>query len=199
LTGRTIATKQDREQVKVTVADRNRLVGVQSVSLSQIGFGSDAISYAGREKRWGEQFRSIASEELGVLQSNTKLARATERTISKQPVGDNASLVGNSRLELRIVRAEERRGGQIGADNGALASIGLVLRDEASQAIIWEGSYYYRDVALSDNLLGYGSTVSGKSSQGWVNLDEAVYTGMRAALRRLERDRLAAYSVTGGS
>jgi hypothetical protein len=191
LTGRTIAAHQERDQVKVVVADRKRLAGMHTLSLSELAFGSDAMAHSGRQKRWTEQYKAIAGEELGLELESEKLAKATDSG------SVSASHIGKGDLELRIVRAEERQGGQMGADQGAVASIGLILRDTKTKAIAWEGSYFYKDVALSDNLLGYGNTVSGKSAGGWTNLDEAVYTGIRAALKRLERDRLAAFSTRG--
>jgi hypothetical protein len=197
LTGRAVASTQERDQVKVTVVDAHRLARIGTISLATLGFGADAIEFAGREKRWSKQFRDIVSEELAMELAGSSVGNAT----ALKSVGDGLadSVQGSNpredaRLELRIVRAQERRGGQLGADHGAVASIGLVLRDAQTRAAVWEGNYFYKDVALTDNLLGYGSTVGGKSSEGWVNLDEAVYTGMRAALKRLERDRIAAFS-----
>lgn len=94
----------------------------------------------------------------------------------------------DSRLLVHVLKASERKGGVIGADEGAMIRMRMELTD--LQGIpIWAGDYYYKDQAVSDNLLDLKKRSREKPHAGWVSLRDLFSRGVKEGIINVNQRR----------
>lgn len=98
-------------------------------------------------------------------------------------------------LTTTIKEYQERRGSRLAAEEGAAVSFSMMLFGVDSAEPIWQGTYVFRDEALSDNLLRIGERmqeVKKDGRKGWWTATQLFDRGVNdlMASLRLEHSRL---------
>ena len=88
-------------------------------------------------------------------------------------------------------------GSALGSSSGATVNFQMSLYRTADAKQVWEASYYFRDQALSENLLKIGDRFEKGQGAGWRTALRVISDGFRAALRDFSAKRQAGF-IGGG-
>jgi len=157
-----------------------------------------ARSYGGRfDNSLGEivegtlQVETIAGK---AVQQRAEKIFGRNRTTHEKRIELMSALGGNALLETVITQFQDRQGSKIGSDSPAQVGIHYFLYANAREPI-WEATFHFTDVALTDNLLSVDNRFSGIDGAGWKGAPSLVEESMRQALIELELQRAGSFAI----
>jgi hypothetical protein len=110
-----------------------------------------------------------------------KLSRQSEFSQMASQVGAQSILL------MRVHRFEERRGGKLGAERGAVVSFSLELRSLApANEELWRSSFVFEDQAITDNILRIRDHFGENNQVGWRTAESSLHAGIDLALKELQ-------------
>lgn len=176
------------------------LLRVNSLLVLPVAFDSEVGSLTEGEISTLEESLVNAVNDLLRMETHTGevVKKALEResqSFSNQlrgyePLG--RSLGADTVLETRIHRIIKRVGSRVGVSQPALVDFSMSLVRSSDDQVIWQGNYFYRDQALSDNLFLIGERLrDAKENQrfGWLSADEIFARGVRETLESIAKSR----------
>lgn len=120
----------------------------------------------------------VKSQEWKITQSNT--AAALERA---RKLGQDAVLL------TRVNQYVERQGSRFGSVTPATVSFSMQLLRAADGRSVWNASYFFRDVALTEDLLRARGELARGESALWRESREVLHEGVGAAFSDLTQKR----------
>jgi hypothetical protein len=99
-------------------------------------------------------------------------------------------------LHTELLRFEERQGSAIGGEP-AVISFKMTMKTGASGVEVWSAQYFFRQEALSENLLRINERI-GKDGlgAGWRSANDVFQRGVSAALQDFSSQRERRYLVS---
>jgi hypothetical protein len=115
--------------------------------------------------------------------------RATSRNVSSAEV--------DAVLLTELLRFEERQGSAVGGEP-AVVSFRMSIQAVPSGAEVWSAQYFYRQEAVSENLLRINERVgSAGYGAGWKSAHELFKRGLTTALQDFNNQRERLFLSTG--
>lgn len=156
-------------------------------------------------RSYGERFDQSLAKAVGGLLGLETIAsteareKASQILAGKRTTHDSRielmqTLKGNAVLETVITRFQERLGSRIGSDSPAQVGVHYLLYQDGRDPI-WEATFHFTDIALTDNLLSADNRFSGLEGAGWKGAPSLVEESMRQALSNLESQRANSFTI----
>jgi hypothetical protein len=128
-----------------------------------------------------------------------KVSRADARSKDDQRVALRSSTRGDvdAVLLTELLRFEERQGSAVGGEP-AVVSFRMTMQAVPSGTEVWSAQYFYRQEALSENLLRINERVgSAGYGAGWRSAQELFKRGLSTALQDFNNQRERQFLSTG--
>lgn len=87
----------------------------------------------------------------------------------------------------------ERSGGAYGSNSPALVDMAMQIRRVSDSRVLWEGTYVYRDAALSENLLRLPQRLETDNGLSWRRADELAREAFEATAHDISKRREEAF------
>jgi hypothetical protein len=176
----------DAVQVDATVdeAARERINEIYLSEIRQgISFETKTVADLLGDER--SKVNELSHSELMLMlrDPNSKLGRMANQK------GIEALLQGS------VSQFQQRTGSAIGTDVPSKAGFSLVLRDIRTGNLIWSGSYFYADEALSSNLFNLPGRIAATGSPLWQDAFRMLRRGMNSCASALANTRQGLFMV----
>lgn len=138
--------------------------------------------------------RSLSAEEVQAI-----IMRVAHEIMTLKLVPGKAGARGTTDAILRteITQFQERNGSAFGGEP-ATVSFKMEIVDRARLEPIWEAQYFYRQEALSENLLRLGERIGpAGAGAGWVSGQVLLERGISASLEDFNRRREQQFLAQG--
>lgn len=106
----------------------------------------------------------------------------------RRGVGDFDSV-----LVVTLKRLKEREGSRVGSESGAELGLSFQLFDSGLTNLIWEGTYFQKQVALTENLFNIGDTFTKNQAPHWDSSSDLIEKAFEAMAKDLSDLRLGLY------
>ncbi len=137
----------------------------------------------------------ISAATLAELQvvDPTKVSTAAALVPTAQSVSDSVAIarrVGADAVLVTEIRVfEERHGSRVGANVAAQVGFGMSLYRTKDSLLLWDGSYFYKEKAASENLLD----IPERGSLAWHSGAEILQRGLEAAFSSIAESRRSVF------
>lgn len=138
--------------------------------------------------------RSLSPEEVQAM-----IIRVAQQIMTLKVTSGKAGVRGttDSILRTEITQFQERNGSAFGGEP-ATVSFRMEIVDRARLKPIWEAQYFYRQEALSENLLRLGERIGPSGAgAGWVSGQVLLERGISASLEDFNRRREQQFLAQG--
>lgn len=182
--------------LRVEQIDRDRLTLVQSIAVAPPIWETEQMA---QYEQVADRLNIIAGRELGLEIVDAELA--SEPIL--HPMKSKAALLAKAKklgtdavMFVQVLNFTERRGGSVGATEGAQVNLLFKLISTEDRAEIWGSSFYYHDQAVTDNLFRLSERmreVRLQERNGWYTAVDLVERGAQEAFRSFRQTRQEAF------
>ncbi|MCB0311521.1 MAG: hypothetical protein KDD42_09810 [Bdellovibrionales bacterium] len=184
-------------------AQPSELLNVNSVLILPFNFAESARSVEGQAELFYSELSTAAMESLSIkvfddkgLFKNTKWATSADNLRNGMQI---AKKIGADAVVFTTLNSfVEREGSRLGAERPAQISFNMDLLRVSDQKSIWHASYFFRDQAVTENLLRVPQRIEDSAKPGWHagwrEADKILAEGLRSALTNLSLSREEQFS-----
>jgi hypothetical protein len=166
----------------VTAVDAEKLRGINCIAVATPVYGRSSTVEAMPPVAMQPIIERLADEILSLkvlvgAQTGGASVRSADGLSALRKAGADALVM------TEILTFSERDGSAIGGEPATVAFV-MTVKRTSDGAPVWQGNYFYKQEALSENLLKLGDRLgAGGSGPGWASARAIFERGIEAALR----------------